>query len=87
MSKIKLTVIFGKVASDYALEHGTKAAVKAFRSGKLKSGVDGTWKTYEMDTVEDVEMLTKAIGDAWGWDASYFDSVQGPDGKWVPKCD
>lgn len=84
MSKYRLTVVFGKEASDYADEHGTKKTVKAIDAGKFECGM---YRTYELDTEADVLQLTQALDDAWGWDASTFDIEQKEDGKWGPKLD
>lgn len=86
MSKYRLTVIFGTAACDYADEHGTAETVKALESGELEA-LDGMWRTYELDTEADVQQLINALDDAWGWDASWFDTEQDQDGKWKPKYD
>lgn len=84
MGKFKLTVVFGKEASNYADEHGTAETVRAFDAGEFECGM---YRTYELDTWEDLLVLTQALDDAWGWDASYFDIEQHEDGKWYPKLD
>ena len=82
MGKFKFTVVFGKEACNYADEHGVKKTVKAFNSGELNEGM---YRTYEMDTEEDVKQLLQALDDAWGWDASTFDMEQKPDGTFGVK--
>ena len=84
MGKYRLTVIFGQEACDYADGHGAKKTAKALDAGKFECGMH---RTYELDTWEDVLVLTQALDDAWGWDASYFDIEQHEDGKWYPKPD
>lgn len=84
MGKYRLTVVFGKEASNYADEHGTAETVKALDAGMFECGMH---RTYELDTEADVLQLTQALDDAWGWDASWFDIEQDQDGKWKPKYD
>jgi hypothetical protein len=76
-------VVFGKEASYYAEEHGTKKTVEALESGELPEGM---WRTYQLDTLEDADQLIQALDDAWGWDASYFD-IDFRDGKCHIKFD
>ena len=82
MGKWKITVIYGKEASRYADENGVPETVKALDSGELPEGMHAT---YELDTEADAYQLLSAIGDAWGWDESWYDIELGEDGKWKPK--
>ena len=82
MRKYKLTVVFGSEACYYADEHGTKKTISAIEQGKI----EGMWRTYELDTLEDVLQLAQALDDAWGWDGSYFDTEL-VDGKCAIKLD
>lgn len=84
MGKFKFTVVFGKEACNYVDEHGVKATVEALETGELEA-LDGMWRTYEMDTEEDVKQLLQALDDAWGWDASTFDMERRPDGTFGVK--
>ena len=79
--KKKLTVVFGTEACRYADEQGVKEAIELIQTGEL----EGMWRTYEMDTEDDIHQLTQALDDAWGWDASTFELVQDENGKWGPK--
>lgn len=69
-NKIKFTVIFGTEACRYALEEGLEATINALNSSKLS---EGSYHTYYLDTKDDVEEMKRALNDAWGWDASYWD--------------
>lgn len=83
MAKYKLTVVFGSEACYYADEHGTKETVAAIE----RDEIEGMWRTYELDTLEDAHQLTQALNDAWGWEGSFIDFEQKEDGKWDIKFD
>lgn len=69
MGKFKLTVVFGLEACCHAEENGTKETVEAVKSGEIYGG----YRTYELDTEADAKQLVQALGDANGWDASFYD--------------
>lgn len=84
MGKYRLTVVYGKEACYYADEHGTTETVRALDTGELPEGMH---RTYELDTWDDLLLMTQVLDDAWGWDASWFDIERHDDGKWYPKPD
>lgn len=82
MKKKRFTVVFGTEACRYADEHSVKEAVELIQIGEL----EGMWRTYEMDTEDDILQLTQVLSDAWGWDASTYEMVQDKvTRKWSPK--
>ena len=70
--KIKLTVIYGTDACNYAMEHSVNGAKRMLDSGKLDC-LQGMHRTYELDTEADLEVVKQVLDDAWGWEASYFE--------------
>lgn len=76
LKKFKVTVIYGTEASEYADGHTVKGTIRAIKSGK----VFGDYKTYEMDTEEDLRTLLYALEDSNGWD-TFFWELSKPDSE------
>lgn len=76
LKKFKATVIYGTEASEYADGHTVKGAIRAIKSWK----VFGDYKTYEMDTEEDLRTLLYSLEDANGWD-TFFWELSKPDSE------
>ena len=70
--KINFTVVYGTDACNLALEEGSERAIKALDSEELDC-LQGTHRTYYLDTEADLEVVKQVLDDAWGWDASYYD--------------
>ena len=72
MGKIKLTVIFGTAACNLAADEGVEAAKAALDSGKMDS-LQGSYKTYELDTEADLNVVKSVLEDFDGYNAYYYE--------------
>ena len=61
--KIKIKIIFGEQATDYAADYGEKKALAKLKKGELS----GEIREYELDTVNDEQVLIQALADFDGW--------------------
>ena len=70
--KIKLVVVFGTEACNYALNYSIKGAIRKIKNGSIDC-LSGMYAKYELDTEADVAVLKQALNDAYGWNESYWE--------------
>ena len=66
---MKVKVLYGSEACDYADEHTMKGAIRKVKRGDI----DGMYCEYEFDTKHDAVLIYKILEDADGWNSSIID--------------